>query len=205
MLDALAAVHAPATFFVLGANVTDGTSDTLLARMVHEGHTLGLHSYNHGVRPLFLYGATTHDLQAARTAVEDALARAGVVPWPPLRLFRPPFGFLTTAAARAAEDQGFLIVHWTVSVGDWHADRRPEEIEQAILARVHPGDVIVLHDGAGTHQRSAERCRDRPNAAAVVRLLVPALAERGLQPVPLAELLGLPAPEPRLTRRQPGQ
>ncbi|TMB07282.1 MAG: hypothetical protein E6J71_29770 [Deltaproteobacteria bacterium] len=51
--------------------------------------------------------------------------------------------------------------------------------------------VIVLHDGDLPHHRSLERCRDRPNAAATVRLLVPALAARGLHAGPLPEVLGL--------------
>ena len=63
----------------------------------------------------------------------------------------------------------------------------------AILARVRPGDVIVLHDGDGTHQRSGERCVDRPLAAEIVRHLVPALAARGLGVAPLTELLGIVA------------
>src|SRR5256885_476339 len=40
VLDALAAVGAPATFFVLGANVDAGGNDEVLARMVREGHTI---------------------------------------------------------------------------------------------------------------------------------------------------------------------
>lgn len=203
VLDALAETHAPATFFLLGANAADARNDGLLARMTREGHALGIHSWDHAVRPLFGHGAIVDDLRAARFAVHAALDRAGVAA-PPARFYRPPFGFLTETAAQAAEAEGFAIVAWTVSVGDWRPGRQPQEIVDAILARTGPGDVIVLHDGAEAHQRSTERCVDRPNAAAVVRLLVPALAARGLHPVPLAELLGLPAPAVELTGRAPG-
>jgi len=191
VLDALRDVGAPGAFFVLGENVARGHDDALLARMVREGHTIGVHSETHGVRPLFLRGATAEELGAARAAVDAALARAGILERPAITLFRPPFGFLTEAAARAAREAGFDIVEWTISVRDWQARRRPEEIADAILARVRPGDVIVLHDGDRTHHRSLERCRDRLHVAATVRLLVPALAARGLRPAPLAEVLGL--------------
>jgi len=196
VLDALRDVGAPATFFVLGENVAREQDDALLARMAREGHTIGVHSETHAVRPLFLRGATAAELGAARAAVDAALARAGIAERPAVTLFRPPFGFLTEAAARAAAEAGFRIVEWTVSVGDWERERRAEEITGAILARVRPGDVIVLHDGDRTHHRSRERCRDRPNAAATVRLLVPALAARGLRPAPLPEVLGLAAEAP---------
>jgi peptidoglycan/xylan/chitin deacetylase (PgdA/CDA1 family) len=192
VLDALRDVGAPATFFVLGRNVERGQADALLARMLAEGHAIGVHSHTHAVRPLFLHDLTAYELAAARTAVADALARAGVLEPPACTFFRPPFGLLTEASATAAGEAGFRVVEWTISVGDWKRSRRPEDVTAAILAQVRAGDVIVLHDGNGTHQSSLERCRDRPNAAAVVRQLVPALAARGLRPAPLAEVLGLP-------------
>jgi len=194
VLDALGVLGVPATFFVLGANVAGGQNDALLARMVREGHSLGIHSHTHRVRPLFLRALTAAELDAATAAVDRALRRAGLLAPPPVRLFRPPFGFLTEPAARAASAAGLDIVEWTVSVGDWRRGQRAEDLTQEILARVRPGDVIVLHDGDGTHQRSAERCVDRPLAAETVRLLVPALTARGLRVVPLEALLGLPAP-----------
>jgi chitooligosaccharide deacetylase len=193
VLDALRDVRAPAAFFVLGANVATGRNDALLARMVREGHTIGVHSRSHRVRPLFRLRLTAAELGASRTAIAESLARAGVEEPSPVWLFRPPFGLLTTPAARAAAEAGFAIVEWTVSVGDWKLGRRAAEVADSILARARPGDVIVLHDGNGTWQRSLETCRDRPNAAEVVRLLVPALAGRGLRPAPLAEVLGFPA------------
>jgi peptidoglycan/xylan/chitin deacetylase (PgdA/CDA1 family) len=193
VLDALREVGAPATFFVLGENVATGKNDALVARMVREGHAIGVHSETHAVRPLFRRDLTARELAASRGAVRDACVRAGVEP-PAVTLFRPPFGFLLAPSARAAADAGMTIVEWTVSVGDWRSERTPEDVADAILARVRPGDVIVLHDGDATHQRSLERCVDRPNAAAAVRLVVAALAARGLRPAPLAEVLGLAAP-----------
>src|SRR5439155_14221670 len=152
----------PATFFVLGENVAREQDDALLARMAREGHTIGVHSETHAVRPLFLRGATAAELGAARAAVDAALARAGIAERPAVTLFRPPFGLLTEAAARAAARAGFLIVEWTVSVADWEGGRRPEGITDAILARVRPGGVVVLPAGDRTHHRSLARFRDRP-------------------------------------------
>ena len=128
VLDALAAHGAPATFFVLGANVAGGRNDELLARMVHEGHVIGIHSYSHGVRALFWESNTARELRAAAAEVEVALRRAGVSDPAPVTLFRPPFGFLTAASARAAAAAGMHIVEWTVSVGDWRSTRRAEDV-----------------------------------------------------------------------------
>jgi len=193
VLDALAEQRVQATFFVLGANLAAGHNDALLARMVREGHTIGIHGHTHRVRPLFHAHLIAGEIHAALEAVDRSLRRAGVPDPPRVTFFRPPFGLVTGITARAAAAAGLALVEWTVSVGDWQAGRRADEVTAAILARVRPGDVIVLHDGDETHQRSEERCVDRGVAAETVGLLVPALAARGLAVVPLGELLGLVA------------
>lgn len=203
VLDALAAAGAPATFFVLGANVAAGGNDHLLARMVHEGHTIGVHSWNHAARPLFMHRLAAADLRQALEAITEGLRRGGVAAPPPVRFYRPPFGFVTGPGARAAAEEGLEIVEWTVSVRDWEARRKPTEIAAAILARARPGDVIVLHDGAVAHQRSRERCVDRGAVVEVVRDLLPALRTRGLRPAPLAEVLGLDTTDPRVRTPAP--
>jgi peptidoglycan/xylan/chitin deacetylase (PgdA/CDA1 family) len=158
--------------------------------MAREGHAVGIHGETHRVRPLFRKPLVEEELAEATAAVSEAWRRAGV-DGPPVTLFRPPFGVVTETTARAAETAGLGIVLWTVSVEDWRREYTADAVTEAILARARPGDVVVLHDGDGTHQRSRERCVDRPHAAAVVSRLVPALAARGLAVAPLDQVLGL--------------
>ena len=193
VLDALAAVAAPATFFVLGANADSGGNDDLLARMLREGHTIGLHGYHHEGRMMVIPTALRSELRDAKRAVEVALDRAGVRgPRLPLRFFRPPFGFLTARTAEAATHEGFAIVVWTISVGDWRRGVTAEDVVERILNRVGPGDVIVLHDGLRTQQRSRASCTDRHVVGDIIRLLVPRLEQRGLRVAPLREVLRFP-------------
>jgi peptidoglycan/xylan/chitin deacetylase (PgdA/CDA1 family) len=197
VLDALADVGAPATFFVLGENVDAGANDEVLARMVREGHTIGLHGYHHEGKMLVAADTLRAELHDASQAVARALQRAGAAgPPSPPRFFRPPFGFLTSATATAANGAGFEVVLWTISVGDWRTEMTAGAVTDRILAEVGPGDVIVLHDGDRTHQRSATACTDRRAAADAVRLLVPRLRERGLTPAPLGKVLGLTGERP---------
>jgi hypothetical protein len=134
-----------------------------------------------------------NELRHSTEAIQAALGRAGVrTPPPRLRFFRPPFGFLTSGTANAASGEGFAVVLWTISVGDWRREMTPPDIVERILDRARPGDIIVLHDGFRTHQRSRVACTDRHGIGDVVRLLVPALAQRGLRLAPLREVLRLP-------------
>lgn len=191
VLDALAETGAAAAFFVVGENLEDGASDWLLARMVHEGHTVGLHGYGHGVRKLTAGWLADEEIRDGAMVVNAALQRATGGAAPGLWALRPPFGLVTEPVARAAARERLVIVEWTISVGDWKRSMRADVVVDAILARVRPGDVIVLHDGDQTHQRSRARCVDRAIVPDVVRRLVPALAARGLRAAPLAEVLGL--------------
>jgi peptidoglycan/xylan/chitin deacetylase (PgdA/CDA1 family) len=144
---------------------------------------------------MLVSGPTLRDeLRRARQSIQSALARAGAPPGTTLRFFRPPFGFLTEGTAAAAAAEGFVVVLWTVSVGDWRPHTKVEDVVDHVLARVGPGDVVVLHDGERTHQDAGATCADRAVVAPAVRRLVPALAARGLRVAPLSEVLRLPPP-----------
>src|SRR5207247_8995619 len=108
------------------------------------------------------------EIRAALDGVERALRRAGVPDPPHVMFFRPPFGVVPGPTARATAAAGLAVVEWTISVGDWQTGRHAGEVAGAILARVRPGDGIVVHDGAGTSQRTGERRVDRPLASELV-------------------------------------
>jgi peptidoglycan/xylan/chitin deacetylase (PgdA/CDA1 family) len=110
VLDALAETAAPATFFLLGTNVASGANDHLLARMVLEGHAIGVHSYNHSVRRQFLHRLIEPDLRKALAAIAASLRRGGIDDPPRVLFYRPPFGFLTGAGARAAAEHEMQVV-----------------------------------------------------------------------------------------------
>src|SRR5438105_5898116 len=106
VLDALADVGAPATFFVLGANVDAGGNDDVLGRIVREGHAIGVHGYHHQGKMLVSGPTLRAELARTTASITAALARTGVAPPAGPRLFRPPFGFLTEATAAAAAGHG---------------------------------------------------------------------------------------------------
>src|SRR5262249_29214390 len=93
VLDALAATQTPATFVVLGAKVDSGANDEVPARMVGEGHTIGLHGCPHDGALMDSPAALRSELAATMTAIQEALRRVGEATVPTIDLFRPPFGF----------------------------------------------------------------------------------------------------------------
>jgi peptidoglycan/xylan/chitin deacetylase (PgdA/CDA1 family) len=193
VLDVLAATATPATFFVLGSNLAHPENAALLARMLREGHALGIHGWAHSTTPTMDQAWAARDLARTRDAITSAASATGS-PAPVVRFYRPPYGFLTGPLARAVGAADLAIVEWTVSVEDWRTGWTAAALADAIARRTRPGDVIVLHDGNETGHASLTTCVDRPVLAEAVRRLVPALQMRGLHVAPLATVLGFPDP-----------
>ncbi len=127
-----------ATFFCIGHRVERQPD---LIRQVHErGHQVGNHSYSHG--KWIDFKSKQGWLQEIRRT-DAALALATNMQ--PPTLFRPPYGVTTPHLAAALRETGHTVVGWRVRPFDT-AVQNPTQIVQRILARVKPGDIILLHD-----------------------------------------------------------
>lgn len=136
ILDALRAAGATATFFVLGEAVR--RHPELLRRIVREGHAVGLHGYCHRSLVFASPAAFVREISRARAACP------GVI----LHWFRPPHGFKTLAMPFLTRRLGLRLAAWSVNPRDYQADS-PSQIASAVLSRLHPGAIVLLHDGPG--------------------------------------------------------
>jgi peptidoglycan/xylan/chitin deacetylase (PgdA/CDA1 family) len=181
ILDALDAVGAKATFFLVGEQIlrTPELASEILAR----GHEVGVHGQRH----------FRHDRVPAAESVADiedgyaALAAAsGVTP----RFYRPPYGKLSPAGAQACRDLGLKVAYWSTWGLDW------EPLPSARIARrvnrdLDDGAIVLLHDSA----RYAVRPTAAPTVAAIAAIGARA-SELGLSLVTLGEACGVPVAEP---------
>jgi peptidoglycan/xylan/chitin deacetylase (PgdA/CDA1 family) len=78
------------------------------------------------------------------------------------------------------------VVNWDVSAADWATDD-PELVASRVLSRVKPGSIILLHDGLDGNIGA-----DRSVVVKALPLIIEGLKAKGLKPVRLDELLGLP-------------
>lgn len=178
VLDTLREAGVKATFFVVGERVE--RFPELTRRLVNEGHEVGLHCHTHRHAWLRSPWDFVYDLQRARATFEGVL---GVRP----TLFRPPHGAYTLVTMLALRLEGLRGVHWTVMGNDWVEAMTPERVVERVVTYLRPGGMIVLHDaGPG-----AKRC------VPALPLLLTALRERGLRPVPVRDLPGVRPERPR--------
>jgi peptidoglycan-N-acetylglucosamine deacetylase len=136
LLDVLARHATKATFFLVGERVA-GSRETL-ARLTHDGHRLGNHSWDHPDLRTLPLRAVQDQLQRTSETIEAA---SGVRP----ELFRPPFGYTSVAIEELAESLGMRTALWDVDTRDWA--RPGTEAIVAAIASAPPRAVMLLHDG----------------------------------------------------------
>jgi peptidoglycan-N-acetylglucosamine deacetylase len=161
LLDALAELDAPATFFVLGQQVD--AHPQLTARIARNGHELGNHTYSHPYLPLSRSRRVRSELAHADAAIERA---TGIVP----ALARPPYGGRSPRNVRVFDRAAKRLVLWDVNSFDWKG-MSADAIASRVLSRVRPGSIILLHEARDGGEVTID----------AVRLLVPALRARGYE------------------------
>ena len=169
ILDTLARLQVPATFFVIGGRAE--RNPELVRRMQAEGHDVGNHTWSH--RPLaYGLGHSPYEELARTEALLTELA-----PGSP-RIFRPPFGYIGPGGAAVLRRTELLPVYWSVIPADW--DPLPGKIvERRVLTAIHPGAVVVLHCGQSWHRGTAEALEG----------MVRGVRERGLELVTVRRML----------------
>lgn len=168
LLDELKRQNVRATFFLIDEHITPDTV-AIVRRIAHEGHAIGLHS---GTRKLMVVSPSALAMRLTRAAarITEIAGRE------PCRLFRPHAGWRSVTMYSGLKRAGYRLAGWSWGMWDWHWWQRPrgEKIATRLANKASPGDIVVMHDGHHKNPRA-----DRRHAAEAVRLLVPALRNRG--------------------------
>jgi peptidoglycan/xylan/chitin deacetylase (PgdA/CDA1 family) len=133
----LARRNIKATFYVIGERVQNNQS--LVKRMVNEGHEIGNHTWTHGNLTSMSDTQVRSELNRTRDAV---VAATGVKP----RTMRPPYGALNSSQRRwIFNEYGYPTILWDVDPQDW---KKPgvTVIKNRILSGTKNGSIILLHD-----------------------------------------------------------
>ena len=170
VLDALDAIGAKATFFMVGEQVK---SAPMLAREVaNRGHAIGLHGGTHASQRDLEDWKVKDEMAYGLGTLEVATGRR------PTR-FRPPYGVFSAAGYEACQALKLEPVYWSAWGMDWETISA-ERILDIVERDLEPGAILVLHDSA--------RYGHRPDVQATVEalpLIAAAAAERELALGPL--------------------
>jgi peptidoglycan/xylan/chitin deacetylase (PgdA/CDA1 family) len=172
VLDALDAVAAPATFFMVGEQLRKYRS-IVSGRL--DRHEIGNHTWTHADLAQLDAKAVRAQLSRTHDQIADATGRAPV-------LMRPPWGHLGGSTLLAADDLGYNVVLWTQQMQPtrFGADVGAQVAE--IVENARPGSIVLAHDvGAANRLPGLRRIGD----------IVSGLRARGFRLVTVSELLSL--------------
>lgn len=137
VLDELARHSAKATFFCLGRNCA--ANPDLVARICLEGHGIGNHTWAHE--------------RGRHTSEPDyMISLAKAQEWTRTKAFRPPYGSITRAQARAIR-YSHQIVLWDVLSLDYVTSLSGKHCARNVIRHARPGSIVVFHDSLKAEPR----------------------------------------------------
>lgn len=138
LLALLGRLGARATFFPIAPRAA--AHPALIARMLAEGHAIGLHCDEH-VRH------STRESDWCRRDTARALERLSVLGVTP-SLWRTPWGDIAPWSEEIAAEFGLRIVGWTVDTHDWRGDAAADMFT-ASRDLLCDEAIVLAHDGIG--------------------------------------------------------
>lgn len=162
ILDLLERSGAHASFFVIGENAKRWPS--LVEREAQDGDTIGDHTWSHPNLTAVSSTAVYVELGRDRNLITTLSGNSPT-------LWRPPYEAFNPSVIGIASGLGMKMQLWSVDTGDWQLPGT-ELIVLRVMAALHNGMVVLLHDGGG-YTRS-----ETVNAVAI---LIPELEAAGYQ------------------------
>ncbi len=202
ILDILKRYKVRGTFLMIGEEAQNNVG--VMQRAYREGHEIGNHTFTHPD----ISGISNTALDLQLNATERLFgSKLGVQPL----YFRPPYSIDQepdtndqAAPVDRIQGLGYVIVGNKIDTNDWdeHPRKTPQEITDSVFQQIDAmkdrpwarGSIILLHDGGG----------DRSATIAALPMLIERLRARGLEIVPVSQLLGKTRAEvmPALTPKQ---
>ena len=170
LLDVLKEKKVCASFFLVASQAQRYPG--LVRRMVRDGHTVGLHAYEHRDFLRLNGQEKKADLTRGKAILTELTGK------PPV-FWRPPHGFRDPSVMAEAKRQGLTVVNWSVIPRDW-TGIDSGTIQERVLAQAEPGAIVLLHDGDSPFYRAS-----RQATVEAVPLLIDALREKGYDLVSL--------------------
>ncbi|MFZ4620383.1 MAG: polysaccharide deacetylase family protein [Bacteroidota bacterium] len=150
VLDVLKEHGIRATFFLSGKNIAG--REPIVQRIITEGHSIGIHAFNHSRSLAFSKERTKEEIQRTEHLLAPFLTSKP-------RLFRPPFGFFSWNTIAAAKELGYVLVMWSCLTGDFSSLSNKKVTDIAIKDLAH-GSILVFHDNDLTENKIADLLND---------------------------------------------
>jgi|SaaInl0LU_22_DNA_1037365.scaffolds.fasta_scaffold00303_24 peptidoglycan/xylan/chitin deacetylase (PgdA/CDA1 family) len=137
VLQELEKYEAKATFFCIGKNTK--AHPEIVKELKKRGHSIGNHTCNHVNGWHASTQSYIEEIEQTQKIFDETMGSSSF-------LFRPPYGKIKPAQAKALIQKGFQIVMWEVLSADFDKKTSPEKSFQNVLKNTTSGSIVVFHD-----------------------------------------------------------
>ncbi len=152
VLDMLARHEVMATFFMIGQHAL--AHPDVVRAVAAAGHGIGNHTFSHRHPWRIREADARREVRDGTEVLQDICDR-------PVTLFRPPYGRTRACMVAEAARCGQTQCLWDRSTVDWGPFGGRSWIARR-LAKVKPGEIVLMHDGAGAYNRPADLLQALP-------------------------------------------
>lgn len=168
VLDALKAVDARATFFVVAEQLEQDAGPNLLRRILDEKHAVQVHCGSHSSHQ----DLDLCELEEDAQRILAVLAANGV---PTPCLWRPPYGHVNDElSCHVASERNLQMLLWTHNTHDYSGIPAEDMFRAAVQAPLYQDSVILMHDS----RRYAQN-KDGAHTVALIEPLVDFIRNQG--------------------------
>lgn len=165
ILEILNEYDAPATFFLVGQLVK--RYPELVLETIAQGHEVAAHSYSHSRLTELGGDSLRRDFDRTNDILNAVTGHK-----PPY--YRPPYGMHNQRVREAAQ---MPTIMWSIDPQDWRKANSASEVASYVLARAHPGAIVLFHD-------------KMDKTAVALPQIIAGLRAQGYELVTVAEILG---------------
>lgn len=144
ILDTLKEKNVKAIFFLTGDYAKK--EESLVKRMIAEGHTLGNHGMTHASLPKLSHDEAVEEIMSLHDYVLNNYGYE-------MQYFRCPCGEYSEQALETVHECGYKTVFWSFAYVDWKTDSQPDPAEgyKKLTESAHTGEILLLHSVSATN------------------------------------------------------
>ncbi len=144
ILDVLKEKNVKAIFFLTGDYAKK--EETLVKRMIDEGHILGNHGMTHASLPELNAKELSEEIMSLHNYVLEKYNYE-------MQYLRPPCGEYSENMLSECSKLGYKTLMWSFAYVDWKTDAQPEPSQalEKIVSSAHGGGIYLLHSVSSTN------------------------------------------------------
>lgn len=139
ILEILKKYNIKATFFVVGKHAEKHPE--IVNKIYLDGHTIGLHGYNHIDYTKLSKKQILSELRKAKKVVEDIIGKGKV------KYFRPPAGKANELVYQCCLEENLKLVLWTFYPLDYGEKDRNKLLARIKTHKFDKYEIMLLHNG----------------------------------------------------------